>query len=105
MLTSTAFVLLACVGFIGFSVYRYRLSYLNDLTGLTKKVTVSAIENGINITIDRAFEPLFTTRARGTGLGLAVVKKIIEEHNGSISLSSELGIGTKVSFVIPAVGI
>ena len=48
----------------------------------------------------RAFEPLFTTRARGSGLGLAIVKKIVEEHGGSVSLKSEPDRGTKVTVLL-----
>jgi signal transduction histidine kinase len=45
----------------------------------------------------RAFEPLFTTRPRGTGLGLAVVRKIMEAHHGKVTLSSNLNYGTTVT--------
>jgi nitrogen fixation/metabolism regulation signal transduction histidine kinase len=40
--------------------------------------------------LQRAFEPYVTTKARGTGLGLAVVKKIIDEHGARIELSNLL---------------
>ena len=53
-------------------------------------------------TVDRAFEPLFTTRARGTGLGLAVVRKIVEEHGGSVSIESEPNHGARVTVRIPS---
>ena len=52
-------------------------------------------------TAARAFEPLFTTRARGTGLGLAIVKKIVEEHGGTVSIGSDPERGAKVTVVIP----
>ncbi len=45
----------------------------------------------------RAFEPLFTTKPRGTGLGLAVVKKIMEAHHGQVSLFSRSNHGTTVT--------
>jgi signal transduction histidine kinase len=48
-------------------------------------------------TASRAFEPLFTTKPRGTGLGLAVVKKVVEEHGGRVLLSSQPRQGTRVS--------
>jgi len=58
--------------------------------------------NGMNKeTLDRAFEPLFTTRARGTGIGLANVKKIVEEHGGSVALESEIGEGTRMTISLP----
>jgi Na+/proline symporter/signal transduction histidine kinase len=69
-----------------------------------KGVRIEIADNGSGMeaqTAERAFEPLFTTRARGTGLGLAIVKKIIDEHGGSVSLKSELRVGTTVTVVIP----
>ena len=42
----------------------------------------------------RIFDPLFTTRQVGTGLGLPVCKTIVEQHNGSISAETEFGTST-----------
>lgn len=67
-------------------------------------VRIEVEDNGIGMdaeTAERAFEPLFTTRARGTGLGLAIVRKIVEEHAGSVSLRSQPNSGTMVTVVIP----
>jgi signal transduction histidine kinase len=51
----------------------------------------------------RLFEPFFTTKgSRGTGLGLALVKKVIEEHHGRVEVTSEPGHGAAVSMLIPA---
>lgn len=47
------------------------------------------------------FVPFFTTKPDGTGLGLTNVKKIIEEHNGSIDVSSEAGKGTAFTISLP----
>jgi PAS domain S-box-containing protein len=44
--------------------------------------------------ITRIFEPLFTTRAKGIGLGLVIAKSIIEDHNGTITVESKVGKGT-----------
>ena len=47
------------------------------------------------------FEPFFTTKLHGTGLGLAVVRKIVEEHGGSIEITSKSGQGTTVFLIFP----
>ena len=52
----------------------------------------------------KVFEPYFTTKRAGTGLGLATVKKIVEEHQGQISLASGPGQGTTVIIHLPASG-
>ncbi len=54
--------------------------------------------------IGKIFEPGFTTKAAGTGLGLSSVKKIIEEHRGQISIASGPGQGTTVIIRLPAQG-
>ncbi|MBI5894888.1 MAG: ATP-binding protein [Desulfobacterales bacterium] len=67
-------------------------------------VILRITDNGIGMDADtcrRAFEPLFTTRARGTGIGLANVKKIVEEHEGHIELESRPGQGTQMKIVLP----
>jgi PAS domain S-box-containing protein len=67
-------------------------------------VVLRCIDNGIGMdaqTCRRAFEPLFTTRARGTGIGLANVKKIVDEHGGRIELQSCPGQGTRISIFLP----
>jgi len=53
----------------------------------TARITIA--DNGVGLPEDRArlFEPYVTTRAKGTGLGLPIVKKIIEEHGGTLTLT------------------
>jgi signal transduction histidine kinase len=47
------------------------------------------------------FKPFFTTKAKGSGLGLASSKKIIESHGGVVSVESQLGLGSRFFFSIP----
>jgi len=49
----------------------------------------------------RAFEPYVTTKPKGTGLGLPIVKKIIEEHNGTIQIENILPHGARISITLP----
>jgi signal transduction histidine kinase len=51
--------------------------------------------------LHRVFEPFFTTKAKGTGLGLAVVKRILEEHRGEVAVESTPGRGTTFTFRLP----
>jgi signal transduction histidine kinase len=50
---------------------------------------------------EKLFNPFFTTKSRGTGLGLAVVERIVAAHGGWIEIGSEIGRGTKVTLWIP----
>jgi len=50
---------------------------------------------------ERIFEPYFTTKESGLGLGLVLTKKIVDAHDGEILLSSEPGKGTRVEVVLP----
>ena len=52
-------------------------------------------------TQSRLFEPFFTTRSSGNGLGLATVKHIVTEHGGAINVQSAVGKGTSVSIWLP----
>jgi signal transduction histidine kinase len=76
-------------------------------TQLTQeKSTIIEIENdGLGIEPDalsKVFEPLYTTKAMGTGLGLSICRQIIENHQGQISVSSQVGQGTIVTIIFPS---
>jgi signal transduction histidine kinase len=49
----------------------------------------------------KVFQPLFSTKAKGQGFGLAVVKRLVEAHNGTISFDSGVGKGTTFTIAIP----
>ncbi len=51
--------------------------------------------------VDKVFEPYFTTKRSGTGLGLATVKKVVEEHGGQITIASGQEQGTTVTIRMP----
>ena len=67
-------------------------------------VKISVADNGIGITDDfndKIFEPKFTTKSSGMGLGLGMVKNIVETYNGSIDFTSQLGKGTVFTVIFP----
>lgn len=75
-----------------------------DITKDQDHVIISVSDNGIGISEahkDKVFEPKFTTKTSGMGLGLAMVKNIVEAYNGSISFSSNSGRGTIFSVSFP----
>lgn len=74
------------------------------LTDRDDRVRVEIEDNGVGIPKPEqpyAFEPFHTTKATGSGLGLAVVRQIIEAHGGVVGLTSEQHSGTVVWFEIP----
>ena len=69
-----------------------------------KSVALSVADNGPGIPADnlaRVFEPGFSTRPGSPGLGLAVCRKIIDGHRGTIRAASEPGRGAKFTLIFP----
>ena len=67
-------------------------------------ITVSVKDSGVGIApedLDQVFQPLFTTKARGIGLGLVVVKNLVEVNGGRVEVQSEPGKGTTFSITLP----
>ncbi len=52
-------------------------------------------------TLAKIFEPLYTTRSLGVGLGMSIIKQIVEQHGGSIDVESAAGVGTSVILWVP----
>lgn len=71
----------------------------------TNWVTISITDTGIGITkrnLAMLYRPLFTTKPKGIGLGLAVVKNLVKAHEGSIEVKSELGKGSTFIIKLPS---
>jgi signal transduction histidine kinase len=51
--------------------------------------------------LSQIFRPFYTTRGNGTGLGLSLVRRIVEEHHGRINVTSEVGKGSAFEVLIP----
>ena len=67
-------------------------------------VTIAIADTGCGIApedVDNVFSPFYTTKEKGTGLGLAVAGKIVESHAGALSVESELGKGTTFFVRLP----
>ncbi|MFC1726880.1 nitrogen regulation protein NR(II) [candidate division KSB1 bacterium] len=70
----------------------------------TNRIAIEISDTGIGMDEEikgKIFNPFFTTRSDGTGLGMAIVKKIIDSHGGEITLESEVGKGTRFLIKIP----
>ena len=77
---------------------------VKHIRGRRNEVVIKIENDGVPIppdVVDKVFEPYFTTKRSGTGLGLASVKKIVEEHQGQISIASGPEQGTTVTLRMP----
>jgi len=71
---------------------------------IANQVEISVIDRGSGIKsehLENIFNPFFTTKSDGVGLGLAIVSKIVDEHNGTISIESEPGNGSIFRLYLP----
>lgn len=67
-------------------------------------IKMSVEDTGVGMSrevLDNLFKPFFTTKPKGMGLGLCIVKRFVEEHGGEVYVESELGKGTKFTIEIP----
>lgn len=75
-----------------------------NISEIEKDVVITVTDNGIGIEpefTDKIFEPKFTTKNSGMGLGLAMVKTIVENYKGSITITSNPGVKTTFTVRIP----
>lgn len=74
------------------------------LSQVSQHVQIKVTDNGIGISNEnkaQIFEPKFTTKSSGMGLGLGIIKKIIENYNGTITFESEQNRGTTFTVTLP----
>jgi signal transduction histidine kinase len=67
-------------------------------------VTVSFADTGVGIpeeNLGKLFKPLFTTKSKGIGLGLPIIKTIVEAHGGTVEVESTVGEGTTFTVKLP----
>lgn len=67
-------------------------------------ITIKVIDTGCGIEkshLEKLFEPFFSTKVKGIGLGLAIAKEIIDNHKGQIDVESKLGKGTTFTITLP----
>jgi signal transduction histidine kinase len=73
-------------------------------SGDKRRFVVAVSDEGEGMTEEvrqKALTPFFTTREQGTGLGLPIVGRIVEQHGGSVEIASRTGAGTSVTLVFP----
>ena len=81
---------------------------LEGRAGKAQRIVVDFIDSGSGMTpevMSHIFDPLYTTkdRGRGTGLGLVIVKQVVSELGGTVTVQSELGEGTRFRISFPAI--
>ena len=73
-------------------------------TAAGRGVEIAVIDRGSGIEAknrENIFNPFFTTKSEGVGLGLAIVSKIVDEHGGSIAVESTPGEGSVFQVILP----
>ena len=77
----------------------------SPISNLQSPISISITDTGCSIpeeNMEKIFEPLFTTKAKGIGLGLAVSKNLVEANGGSIEMESEMGKGSTFTVKLPS---
>ena len=84
-----------------------RLTVRVETSLALKQIIVEVADTGVGIPpeiLPRVLEPFFTTKpeGKGAGLGLAICRRIVQEHHGTLNITSEVGTGTTVRIMLPA---
>jgi signal transduction histidine kinase len=81
-------------------------SVLVEFSSGESTVTATVTDNGNGIPPDvlpNIFRPFFTTKGNGTGLGLSLARRLVEDHGGRLEATSELGSGSRFALVLPKI--
>lgn len=79
-----------------------RLTITTEADDYEIRIIVADTGKGISReSMGRIFEPYYTTKATGTGLGLLIVRRIVREHGGELAVTSEAGVGTTITMHLP----
>jgi two-component system sensor histidine kinase FlrB len=80
--------------------------YLNVVTKNDDTMVFNVLDDGDGMdeaTLQKVMRPFYTTRAKGTGLGLAVVDAVVKAHQGQMKIISKVGVGSTFSIQIPLI--
>jgi PAS domain S-box-containing protein len=83
---------------------RVTITCREDVPGGRPALRIAVRDNGPGLDAEqqqRIFEPFYSTKVKGTGLGMAIVRRIVEAHGGTISAASEPGGGAEIVLVLP----
>jgi signal transduction histidine kinase len=82
-----------------------RVDVLCSWEATRERVLIEVRDNGCGIPtedLERVLEFYYTTKDTGTGLGLSIAQGIMQQHGGSLHLTSRVGLGTSVTLALPA---
>jgi signal transduction histidine kinase len=82
-----------------------RISLIVGYDIYTQRMTVTVADNGVGMDeegLSKLGTPFYTTKDRGTGLGMGICYQIVKEHDGIIMVESEPGKGTTITISLPA---
>jgi signal transduction histidine kinase len=80
----------------------YNVTMLND--GRYREASIAVSDTGWGMTeetLAKAFQPFFSTKAKGSGIGLSIVQRIVRQHGGNVAIASVIGAGTTVTINLP----